>query len=182
MATSSAFIRASREQVFALLTDYKTYPTWAADVVDSTVLAREGDIVVAEFLSPQLMDEKYVLEFVHSRPISIAFRQVDQFGSRGVRGHWRIEEHPGRGGVAVTGELHLKRSLKQSLRDRRTAELILQRRLDSLRELFARAKREQPAAPESVSVGREILGAVRSGQEFAVWFLGDKYLVRKVGR
>src|SRR5262245_63617539 len=90
MPTRSGQIRATPEELFAVLTDYGKYPDWSPDVVAAAVLVREGDIVVAEFQSPFLMDGKYILEFVPTRPSSIAYRQVDQHDSRGLQGIWTL--------------------------------------------------------------------------------------------
>src|SRR5437016_2711766 len=107
MPTYSRVIPATMEAVFAVLSDYQNYPDWTPDVVAAAVLAREGDVVVAEFLSPFLTEKKYVLEFVHSRPRSIVYKQVDQFGTRGVQGAWHLEDAVG-GGTSATGTLDLK--------------------------------------------------------------------------
>ena len=90
MATLSSTLKAPKEAIYALLTDYPSYPDWAVDVAEAAVLDQENDIVVVEFSSPELLAEKYVLELVHSAPDSILYQQVDQFEGHGLRGSWQL--------------------------------------------------------------------------------------------
>src|SRR5215470_17293907 len=103
MPTASRQVQATPDEVFSVLADYEHYVEWSPDVVAATVLAREGDVVVAEFLSPFLVEGKYVLEFVHSRPSSIIYRQVDQYESRGLQGSWRLAPAADAAATIVTG-------------------------------------------------------------------------------
>jgi ribosome-associated toxin RatA of RatAB toxin-antitoxin module len=186
MPTHSRVIRGTLEEVFAVLSDYQSYPAWTPDVVASAVLAREGDIVVAEFLSPFLTEKKYVLELLHARPKSIVYNQVDQFGSRGVQGAWHLEGAADGDGTSVTGTLGLRSEASKSFRNRRRAGLILQRRLDSLEELFPRGavdRADQPSRLEAATFqGEPLLDVVARGEPATVCWLGAKYLLTKIDR
>ena len=184
MAKLSALIKATRNEIFDLLTDYQNYADWTADVIESTVLAQEGDIVVAEFVSPELMTGKYVLEFVHSKPHSIVYKQVDQYASRGLKGSWHLADSPAGEGIIVTGTLNLKTGVLELFSNRKKVHLILQRRLDAMSQLFpdassAKAGKSTVVRDESVHV-QEVFASPQREEEFTVWLLGHKYYVKKV--
>jgi ribosome-associated toxin RatA of RatAB toxin-antitoxin module len=183
MPSHSRVIPAKMEAVFAVLSDYQSYPDWTPDVVAATVLAREGDIVVAEFLSPFLIEKKYVLEFLHSRPTSIVYKQVDQFGARGVRGAWQLEEAAG-GGTTVTGTMNFKTEAWAGLANRRRAGLILRRRFDALDQLFPATAdgRAAAAAPEPSMPADAIVDVLERGEPATVNWLGTRYLLTKTDR
>lgn len=130
MATLSSTLKASKEAIYALLTDYPSYPDWAVDVAEAAVLDQENDIVVVEFNSPELLAEKYVLELVHSAADSILYQQVDQFEGYGLRGSWQLADASE--GTLLTCEMHLKLDFWASFHARRKVELILRRRVEAL--------------------------------------------------
>lgn len=138
MAVISTLIKTSRDELFSVLTDYERYAEWTADVVSASVLDREGDIVVAEFVSPELIDGKFVLEFVHGPPDSIVYRQVDQFGKRGLQGRWQLAVLDA-GSTELTGQMHLRSTVWAGRRNSRRAGLVLRRRVDLLMRMFSAA-------------------------------------------
>ena len=183
MPILSATIRARKAQIFELLADYQKYADWTADTVHSVILAKEGDIVVAEFCSPELMEDKYVLEFVQSKPTLITYKQVDQYGSRGLTGSWSLTDSPDAGGVVLTGEMNFTTTLRRSYRNRRKVELVLQRRLDAIEQILSDSssvQKEHPLESGKAVLGTEILGAVQHGDPLAICFLGQKYVLKKV--
>lgn len=181
MPSNSCVVGAAVEQVFGVLSDYANYPMWAPDVVSATILAREGDIVVAEFCSPFLTDKKYVVEFLHGRPSSIVYKQVDQFGERGVQGEWRLERAPDGSETTVHGSLLVRAEMTKTLLNRRRAGLVLQRRLDSLRELFAPAAAGPPAARRGLAAD-PVVEAVAKGEAAVVCWQGSRYVLTKSER
>jgi hypothetical protein len=108
-------------------------------VVSSSVLASEQDIVIAEFVSPYLFAEKYVLEFVQSKPASIFYNQVDPYGRVGLQGGWQLADAPDGNGVLVTGTMNLKTVFWRPFWGRSRVRRVLQRRLDAIRQLFSDA-------------------------------------------
>ena len=181
MARQSLLIEATKDDIFEVLCDYGNYADWAADVADSTVLDREGDLVVAEFFSPELMSEKYTLEFIHSRPMSIIYTQIDYYRG-GLRGSWHIEDVAESRDVIVTAEMKLKTSLWRSFANHRKANLILNRRLSALQQVFGVSS----TTPEGLPVtgggllhGKGVLETIQVEEEFAVSLFGHKYLVKK---
>jgi hypothetical protein len=181
MAMRQILVQATKEQIFKLLTDYERYAQWAPDVAEAVVLAREGDVAVAEFDTPYWMRGRYQLEFVHVEPCAIMYRQQGQYdiswGRRlGLHGSWRLSEPPQGAGVLVTAEMTVTAAPWRALTYRRLADLVLQRRLSVLQHLF------QPASAD-LSHGlskpqQQLLQdlAIASGQPcdagFSLWFHG----------
>jgi ribosome-associated toxin RatA of RatAB toxin-antitoxin module len=178
MATGSMTLHAPAEDVFAVLADYQRYVEWAPDVVASAVLAKEGDIVVADFLSPFLTDEKYVLEFVHSKPHSITYKQVDQYGARGVQGSWRLD--PQGGDTMVTAHLDYREALWHRTVSRRRAQLILDRRLDSLATRLPGAAARGEEREFGDTERSKLFEALAQGEAFTVWSPRARYVVTRV--
>jgi ribosome-associated toxin RatA of RatAB toxin-antitoxin module len=177
MPTGSTTLHARPDEVFTVLADYQRYVDWAPDVVASTLLASEGDIVVAEFRSPFLLDDKYVIECLHSKPHTITYKQVDQYGSRGVQGSWRLEAQ-GSGETRVTAHMDYRDTLWNRGASRRRAQRILDRRLDSLASRFAGG--DPRALKDADRSG--LLEALAAGEAFSVWAPGARYLLKKVER
>ena len=178
MPTGSTTLHARPDEVFTVLADYQRYMDWAPDVVASTLLAREGDIVVAEFLSPFLLEDKYVIECLHSKPHTITYKQVDQYGARGVQGSWRLEPQ-GNGETRVTAQMDYRDRLWNRGASRRRAQRILDRRLDSLASRFAGAAGgDERALKDADRSG--LLEALARGDAFTVWSPGARYVLKRV--
>lgn len=182
MPTLSRHLAAPIEKVFSALSDYANYPLWAPDVVSATVLAREGDIVVAEFESPFLMEKKYVLEFLQVPPTTIIYKQVDQFGERGLQGKWDLRTPRDAAGTLVTGSMTVRAEMTKVLINRRRSRLILRRRLDSLQELFP-AEADAGSTAVSRATGDDpLLEAIAAGESATVTWQGTKYVLTKTER
>lgn len=179
MPTRSGQIRATPEELFAVLTDYEKYPDWSPDVVAAAVLVREGDIVVAEFQSPFLMDGKYILEFVHTRPSSIAYRQVDQHDSRGLQGTWKLSASAN-GVTVATGEMEFRTDFWKRGADRRRAERVLQRRVDAL-QAHVEAMSRRGAAAEGLPEA-SAFEALPEGQALTIWAADIEYRFVRTSR
>ncbi len=133
---------ATKDQVFALLTDYERYFEWAPDVTEVTLLADEGDIAIVEFRSPELMPETYQLEFVQTKPTTLAFKQqgIYQENGRpdhGLHGSWHLMDGPDGQSTIVTATMSRKTTVWQGRDNRRQSHLVLQRRLDAIQQLFS---------------------------------------------
>ena len=161
MPTRSREIPATLEELFAVLTDYEKYVDWSPDVVGAAVLVREGDIVVADFQSPVLLEGKSILELVHSRPTSITYRQVDQHESRCLQGTWMLAAATCSAGPVVTGQMEFRTDLLKATAAGRRADRVLHRRIDALQAhaaLFRRGNAEpglaDPSSFASLADGR----------------------------
>jgi hypothetical protein len=168
----------TREQIYNVLTNFNGYAEWMPDIADSTVVAQEGDIAIADFSSPELIEEKYQLEFVCSRPTSIVYKQIGIFEetgklSSGLYGSWDIIDTPEGTGVTISGEMNYKANTKMS-------DLILQRRLDILLQMFSLPTTDEAENRPFSALEAQIAETFQT-EEFAIWFLGSKYLYKKVG-
>ena len=181
MAMRQIQVQGAKEQIFELLTDYERYVHWAPDVVEAVTLAREGDIVVAEFYTPYWMRGRYQIEFVHVKPCAIIYHQQGQYetswGRRlGLHGSWRLSEPPQGAGVLVTAEMTVTAAPWRTLTYGCLADLVLQRRLSVLQHLFR-------PAPADIGHGlsepqQQLLQdlAIASGQpcdaDLSLWYHG----------
>ncbi len=181
MATRRRLVPAPIRDVFDLLVDYTRYVEWAPDIVSSTVVAAEGDVVVGEFQSPFLTGEKYTLEFVHSKPASIVFKQVDQHGERGLRGGWDLTESGPERATIVDAALTLNTGvLRRRSNEARTAR-VLERRLDSLASMFAaNGRRDAQKGVEKETFGSSVLRLVAAGATPQVRLLGTTFALKKI--
>lgn len=185
--TSDIIVSATLDQVFATLTDYERYADWAPDVVSANVLAREGDIVVAEFYSPELMDEAYQLEFIHSKPVSVIYKQKGIFEKtgrlkRGLSGSWSVTKEPNRQAVRVTASMALQGRYRQHLANRKKAKLVLQRRLDVLQHMFDPLPTGHSLDIPLQDSGKEILELFETAEGREIWIYGNRYRLTRTDR
>lgn len=167
----------TKEQIFKVLTDFAYYAEWMPDIADSTILAQEGDIAVAEFFSPELMEEKYQLEFVCSKPDSIIYKQIGIFEetgkpSLGLSGSWEIIDSTEGSGTVIIGEMNFKTNEKKT-------NLILQRRLDALQQMFSLTTTSTQECNPISALGTQILETMQN-EEIIVWIPGYKSIYKKV--
>jgi len=102
-AAVSIPIVATREAVWALLTDLEHSASWLPGVDRSRVLTREGDIAVVE---AGTAGGSLVLEVVESPPDGARFEQVDRGGGGGVAGHWSLRDDAD-GGLVIDAEIRI---------------------------------------------------------------------------
>jgi hypothetical protein len=107
-ASASVYVKAPRGVVYSALTGYRQYETWLPDIVRSRLLAREGELAIAEFLAPPYGNDKLLLEFVASKPDSVIFNQVDRLRQDGVFGRFELTEAADAAGTLVKATLGAK--------------------------------------------------------------------------
>ena len=90
--------------VYSVLTGYRQYETWVPDVARSRLLAREGEIAIAEFIAPPYGPDKLVLEFIESTPASVVFTQVDRLRKDGVFGRFELASADDDAGTMVQAD------------------------------------------------------------------------------
>jgi len=162
---------ADRDEVFALLTDYPRLCEWLPGVESARVLAREGDVVVAEVAAPGLGAPTLVLELVHSPPGLAHFTRVDQYRGEGTTGTWELSED--------NGDVELRVRLRPGpsfagARGRKRLRAGLENALEAIR----RGLKEKTAEPESeseVDGRRKILEVTRRGDTVVVWHRGKVF-------
>ncbi len=162
---------ADRDEVFALLTDYPRLCEWLPGVESARVLAREGDVVVAEVAAPGLGAPTLVLELVHSPPGLAHFTRVDQYRGEGTTGTWELSED--------NGDVELRVRLRPGpsfagARGRKRLRAGLENALEAIR----RGLKEKTAEPETeseVDGRRKILEVTRRGDTVVVWHRGKVF-------
>ncbi len=167
----------SRDLLFAILTDYDRYREWLPGIEQSRVLAREGDIVVAEFKAPHYGRELVALEFIHSPPVSIFYSQVEHYGKPDIAGRWELSEPEGRTGVGVKAAVRLNTPLF-NFRSRRLMRASLEEALAALAKRSAALATGEVA--EVPAARRKILEVLRRPQGIEIWYLGESYMLSKV--
>jgi hypothetical protein len=176
-AAASCHVKAPERVVYSVLTGYREYQSWVPDVVRSRLFAREGEIAIAEFISPPYGGEKLLLEFVESPRASIVFTQVDRFRRDGIFGRFDLESaHEGEG-VVVKGRLGLRGGIRR-LGCRRRLRHVLDRTLEALTDralkLLASGLSEMPRQ-------RVKLLEIETGRERATLRVGLRtYELRRV--
>jgi len=164
-------LRADRDEVFALLTDYPRLCEWLPGVESAHVLAREGDVVVAEVAAPGLGAPTLALELVHSPPGLAHFTRVDQYRGEGTSGTWELSED--------NGDVELRVRLRPGpsfagARGRKRLRAGLENALEAIR----RGLEEKTAEPETeseVDGRRKILEVTRRGDTVVVWHRGKVF-------
>lgn len=61
---------------YEILTDYDSYSEWAPFISQSKLLAREGDLAIAEFEMSRPLEEKFALECIHTRNKMVLTRTI----------------------------------------------------------------------------------------------------------
>lgn len=130
-AATSAYIRAPQRVVYSVLTDYRHFEAWMPDVTRSRLLAREGEIAIAELIAPPYGPEKLVLELVESSPASVVFTQVDRFREDGVFGRFELGSAEDDAGTIVRAVLGARAGLLR-LGCRRRLRRVLERTIGAL--------------------------------------------------
>ncbi len=176
----SARLEGSRDELFAIVADLPSYSRWLPGVERSSVLAREGDVAVAELRASRWSDRTFNLELIQSPPGAVAFRQIDSLDRPEISGRWQIgETTPGVG--ASTAEVLLRLRLETPLFAtfaRRRMRAALRAGLDAL---GARRRHLSVARPASAAGRLKVLEVVREADGLKVWYLGDSFRMPKAG-
>ncbi len=176
---ASTYIKVPRRLAFAVLAGYRSYRDWMPDVLESRLLAAEGDIAIVELVAPEYTKGKFILEFIDSPADWLVFRQVDRHRRTGLAGRWDLEERDGGSGVVIRGSLSLRNSFFKFFSGRR-----LQRALQgTLEALGSRALRLAAHGAAGEELGkRKVFGLIRTADSLEIEFDGRTYnLVRQAG-
>jgi hypothetical protein len=130
-ASSSSYIRAPQRVVYSVLTGYRQYEMWVPDVMRSRLLAREGELAIAEFIAPPYGAGKLVLELVESPRDSVVFTQVDRYREDGVFGRLELAVAEDGAGTMVTATLGARVGFYR-LGCRRRLRRVLERTMEAL--------------------------------------------------
>jgi hypothetical protein len=164
-------LQADRDEIFDRLTDYPSLGEWLPGVESARVLAREGDVVVAEVTAPGLGAPSLVLELVHSPPGLAQFTRVDQYRGEGTSGTWELTSDDD--GVELRVRLRPGPTFSGA-RGRKRLRAGLEQALEAIRGGLE--KIPAPPEPEAEEEGRrKILEVTRRGDTVNVWYRGKVF-------
>jgi len=175
---ASTYIKVPRPLAFAVLTSYESYRDWVPELLQSRLLAAEGDVAITEFVAPAYSRGKFVLEFVQSHDDWLIFNQVDRYRRNGLSGRCDLEEADGGAGVVVRAALGLSNGVLR-FGTRRRLRQVLAHTLDAL---ASRSLRLAAHGAAGSGLGkREIFELDTTGGSLELRFAGKTYnLVRQV--
>ncbi len=176
----SADLQGSREELYGILADYDRYSAWMPGIELSSVLAREGDVTIAEFRGRRFSDRTFNLELIYSRPDAIAFRQIDSLDRPEISGRWRVGETE-RGVGSPTTLVRLTARIETPffrLDSRWRMRSALRAGLDAL---GARRRRLAATRPAAGAGKRKVLEVVREAGGLKVWYLGETFRLPQEG-
>ncbi len=172
----SARSEGTREELYAILADSGRYAEWMPGIELSSVLAREGDVAVAEFRGDRWSDRTFNLELIHSPPDSIAFRQIDSLDRPEISGRWKLgETEVGAGSPTTLVRLLVRIETPLLMFDsRRRLRSALRAGLDAL---GARRRNMASARPAAPARRQKVLEVVREAGGLRVWYLGESFVM-----
>ena len=164
-------LKCDRDEAFDRLTNYHHLRDWLPAVESARILAREGDVVVAEVSAPGLGAPGLVLELVHSPPGLAHFTRVDQYRGEGTSGTWELIEDD--------GEVELRVRLRPGpsfagARGRKRLRAGLENALGTIRRGLNETTTE-PEIEAEVDGRRKILEVTRRGNTVVVWHRGKVF-------
>ena len=139
-ATEELDVKASPEQLFAIVTDFERYPEWAADLKQVIVLDRDTDgrgTLVKYRAAAFGRSTSYTLSYDYSAaPARLAWVQADGDITSRLDGQYEFDATDGGTRVTYHLEVDLKFPLPGFVKQRAAARVIS----TALRELRARAE------------------------------------------
>lgn len=161
---ASAYIRAPLAVVYSILTSYDLYSSWIPDITESRLLAREGDVAIAEFICPRYGRGKFTLEVIESPSTAINFSRIDHHRV-GLTGGWQLEEAQGGERVVARADLRLDGWPHEVLLRRAMGD-VLERTLEALTERSTQVEAAIEAG--EVAPGELILDLTHEGEDVVV--------------
>ena len=163
-AEASAYLRAPLELVYPILTNYDLYSSWVPDITSSRLLAREGDLAIAEFVCPRYGRGKFLLELIETPATAISYSRIDHHRVE-MTGGWRLEETQSGDRVVAHADLRLDGRpheifLRRAMRD------VLERTLEGLTERVTQI--EAALETGAVPPGELILDLNHVGEKLVV--------------
>jgi ribosome-associated toxin RatA of RatAB toxin-antitoxin module len=73
---AAATVPCEASLLYEILTDYDTYSEWMPFIVKSKLLAKEGDLAIAEFELSQPKDDKFDMEAIHTKNKMVLCRAI----------------------------------------------------------------------------------------------------------
>jgi ribosome-associated toxin RatA of RatAB toxin-antitoxin module len=158
---------------YEILTDYDSYAEWLPSLSHSKLLAKEGDLAIAEFGVGRSGKDKYAVECIHTRNRMVLTRTIS--GVIPVAQYeWKIE--PDVEGCRVTLVLSGKANWR--------LWLPVYRRLTNPGRCLEALKSQVAAFSPDISIrdekGEKILELMETEQGLVCWLRGKKYAMTPV--
>jgi ribosome-associated toxin RatA of RatAB toxin-antitoxin module len=158
--------------LYDVLTDYDGYSEWLPRVAQSKLLAREGDLALAEFEVIFPPKERFVIECIHTRNKMVLWRTIG--GNIPV---WQVEwtimaasDSKSSVALVVTGKFHQNRFVPKYRRF-----LEPKKSLEALRSQVSTFLPELAVTDEA---GEKILELVETDEGVVCWIRGKKYVLK----
>lgn len=162
----------SASLLYDVLTDYDGYAEWLPRVAQSKMLAREGDLSLAEFEVSLPPKKRFVIECVHTRNKMVLWRTIGE-----EIPVWQVEWT-----IAGAGENSAEVTLVVSGRFQRNSLLPKYRRFlnpkQCLKALHAQVSVYMPELSVTDEDGEKILELVETENGVICWIRGKKYVLK----
>ncbi len=166
---SSTILPCDPSLVYEILTDYDNYFEWLPFVIHSKLLAREGDLAIAEFELLSHRHAKVAVECIHTRNKAVLMRKIS--GDVPLHEwHWSITPSTD-GKTEVLLNITRERNWKELFR--KTAPV--EKYLEPLKSRVAMFSSDFRTGEKS---GQKVLEVFETDEGLDLWVLGKKYVLR----
>ena len=158
--------------LYDVLTDYDGYSEWLPRVTQSKLLAREGDLALAEFEINFPPKDRFVIECIHTRNKMVLWRSIG--GDIPV---WQVEWT-----ITASGESKAEVSLVVTGKFQRNSLLPKYRRFlepkKCMKALLSQVSAFLPELAVTDEEGEKILELVETEDGVVCWIRGKKYVLK----
>jgi len=158
--------------LYDVLTDYDGYAEWLPRVAQSKLLAREGDLALAEFEVNFPPKERFVIECIHTRNKMVLWRTIG--GNIPI---WQVEWT-----ITAAGDAKSSVALVVIGKFHRNSFLPKYRRFlepkKCLKALLLQVSTFLPELAVTDEEGEKILELVETDEGVVCWIRGKKYVLK----
>jgi hypothetical protein len=158
--------------LYDVLTDYDGYAEWLPRVAQSKLLAREGDLALAEFEVNLPPKERFVIECIHTRNKLVLWRTIG--GNIPI---WQVEWN-----IGASGEGKAQVSLTVTTKCQKNTLFPKYRQFlnpkKSLRALLSQVAVFLPELAVTDEAGEKVLELVETEDGVVCWIRGKKYVLK----
>jgi ribosome-associated toxin RatA of RatAB toxin-antitoxin module len=159
---------------YEILTDYDTYSEWMPMITRSKLLAKEGDLAIAEFEVSGPDKEKYALECIHTRNKMVLTRKIS--GKLPISQFEWIIHAEGDKQCSVTLTIQGRSGWHRLVPSARS----ILNASKSLKALLTQVSVFSPNLALADQEGEKIIELAETEQGLVCWILGKKYTLTPV--
>ena len=156
---------------YEILTDYDNYNEWMPLVTKSKLLAKEGDLAIAEFEVTQPGKDKYALECIHTRNKMVLTRRIS--GKLPIHQFEWLIHAEGENRCSVTLTIQAKSGWHRLV----PASRSLLNASRCLKALQTQVSVFSPNLAVTDQEGEKIIELAETEQGLVCWIRGKKYLL-----